>query len=232
MTNRFNFLLAFYLSVVSVLVSCCKEENNDNINETITDIDGNVYNTVTIGSQIWLKENLKTTKYNDGTDIPLVTDYRTWRDLKTFGYCWYNNDSASYGDTYGALYNWYAINTSKLCPIGWHVPSDEDWTILSDFIGGDNIAGSKLKEVGTAHWPSPNAYATDEYKFTALPGGDRSTAGGLFGFIGYRGLWWTSTSFDDSYAYFRAIYDKENYLDHSPYLFKGTGVSIRCLKGN
>src|SRR5271157_74086 len=110
---------------------------------TVTDIDGNVYHTINIGTQEWLAENLRTTRYSDGSPIPLVTDSLTWGKLITPGYCWYNNDSATFGRTYGALYNWHAVNTKKLAPKGWHVPSDSEWTILINFLGGEDVAGGQ-----------------------------------------------------------------------------------------
>jgi len=138
-----------------------------------SDIDGNVYNTITIGTQIWMKENLKTTKYNDGSSIPLVTDNTAWINLSTPGYCWYNNDAATYKSAYGAMYNWYTVNTGKICPPNWHVPTDTQWETLITYLGGKIIAGGKMKETGTAHWTSPNIGATNETGFTALPGGYR-----------------------------------------------------------
>ena len=116
---------------------------------TVTDIDGNVYHTVTIGTQTWMVENLKTTKYNDGTAIPLVTDSTAWLNLTTPGYCWYNNDAATYKNTYGALYNWFTVNTSKLAPSGWHVPTDAEWTTLITYLGGETVAGGQMKSTGT-----------------------------------------------------------------------------------
>jgi len=109
--------------------------------EIVTDYDGNNYKTTKIGNQVWMKESLKTTKYNDGTSIPLVTEPTTWSNLTTPGYCWYNNDQATYKATYGALYNWFTVNTGKLCSTNWHVPSDTEWTTLTDYLGGANVAG-------------------------------------------------------------------------------------------
>ena len=134
----------------------------------IADIDGNIYNTVIIGTQVWMKENLKATKLNDGTNILLETDNATWISLTDPAYCWYNNDASSYKNTYGALYNWFTVETGKLCPTGWHVPSDAEWFTLIDFLGGESVAGGKLKEIGNTHWNSPNTGATDEYGFTAI----------------------------------------------------------------
>jgi uncharacterized protein (TIGR02145 family) len=140
------------------------------IGEVVTDIDGNVYNTVTIGDQVWMAENLKTTKLNDGTSISNAIDNIAWASLSTPGYCWFINNRATY-EIYGALYNWYAVYTDKLCPTGWHVPSNSEWTTLTDHLGGAEVAGGKLKESGSSHWASPNTGATNVTGFTALPGG-------------------------------------------------------------
>ncbi len=135
---------------------------------TISDADGNTYATVAIGTQVWMKENLKSTKYNDGTSISLVTVASDWTALRTHGYCWYDNN-VSYQNIYGALYNWYTVNSGKLCPSGWHVPTDNEWTTLINYLGGASIAGSKLKEAGTVHWVSPNI-ATNVSGFAGSPG--------------------------------------------------------------
>jgi uncharacterized protein (TIGR02145 family) len=143
----------------------------------VTDTDGNVYHTVIIGTQEWMVENLKTRRFNDGSAIPLVASSSAWPTLTTAGYCWYNNDSAANSATYGALYNWFAVNAGKLAPTGWHVPSDSEWNVLITYLGGESVAGGRLKEAGTVHWNSPNAGATNEFGFTALPGGHRDLYG-------------------------------------------------------
>ena len=140
-------------------VDSLKVELQIEFSRTIEDIDGNIYKTTKIGSQIWMTENLKTTRYNDGTPIPLVTDGTTWGGLTTPAYCYINNDEATYASPYGALYNYYVVaDTSSLnvCPVGWHVPSDGEWTTLTNYLGGLDVAGSKLKETGTLYWNSPN----------------------------------------------------------------------------
>ena len=157
---------------------------------TINDVDGNEYNTVKIGDQVWMVENLKVTKYNDGTDIPLVTDITDWGNLSTPGYCWYNNDQATYGNTYGALYNWHTVNTGLLCPTGWHVPSDAEWTTLTDFLGGASDAAIVLKDSTELFWPIADV-ATNETGFTALPAGYRFN--GSFDNINIAGFWWSAT---------------------------------------
>ena len=170
------------------------------------DGDGNLYATTTIGTQVWMAENLRTTKYADGTAIPLVNTNATWNALTATSkaYCWYNDDIGNKA-TYGALYTWAAAmngaassadNPSTIqgvCPTGWHLPSDEEWTELTYYLGGESVAGGKLKETGTTHWNSPNTGATNETGFTALPGGYRGIYGN-FGNIGYYGNVITSYS--------------------------------------
>ena len=133
-----------------------------------------------------MAENLRTTKYNDGTPIPQVTDAAAWSNLMTPGYCWYNNDAAKYKETYGALYNWYTVNIGNLCPSGWHVPADTEWMVLTAHLGGEKISGGKLKETGTLHWDKPNLRATNETGFTALPGGRCYFSGAIHRLWGLR----------------------------------------------
>ncbi|MCD4731894.1 MAG: PKD domain-containing protein, partial [Bacteroidales bacterium] len=168
---------------------------------TVTDIEGKVYQTVQIGSQEWMSENLATTKYNDGSEIPFVPDDDEWSSLSSPGYCWYLHEIDCYGikqerymnagETYGALYNGYAANSDKLCPTGWHVPSDDEWKKLEIYLGMDkNDAdstqwrgtneGGKLKELGYAKWHEPNTGATNETGFSAFPGGDRMPSNGRY----------------------------------------------------
>ena len=194
---------------------------------TITDIDGNVYKTVTIGTQTWMAENLKVTRYNDGTAIPNVTDNAAWAGLSTGAYCWYNND-ISHKATYGALYNWYAVNTGKLAPAGWHVPTDGEWTTLTTYLG-ESVAGDKLTETGISHWANPNAGATNETGFTALPGGHSD---GFFGFIGYIGCWWSATEYDPYSVFFRSLGlgPINGIVSRGINWNKSVGYSVRCVK--
>ncbi|MBU1014205.1 MAG: hypothetical protein KKG99_14500 [Bacteroidetes bacterium] len=196
----------------------------------VTDVEGNVYQTVTIGTQVWMVENLKTTKYQDNTSIPLVTDNAAWSNLITPGYSWYNNDAVNKA-TYGALYNWYTVNTGNLCPTGWHVPTNTEWTTLTSYLGGTSIAGGKLKETGTSHWLSPNTGATNETGFSAVPGGDRNDLTGRFYNIGFGGNWWSSSETGTEYAWSRGMgyYDSDVYV--SSYR-KQSGLSVRCIKGD
>jgi uncharacterized protein (TIGR02145 family) len=192
--------------------------------QTVKDIDGNVYKTVTIGTQTWMAENLKTTKLNDGTPIPLVSVYDEWQALSTSGYSWYENNSTS-KNSYGALYNWYALNTGKLCPTGWHTPTDDEWTTLTNYYGVEEIAGGKLKEKGTTHWQEPN-----EGGFTALPGGHRGFNGG-YGDQGDFGYWWSSTESNITEAWYRIIGFRESNIQRLSFGRKNTGYSVRCVMG-
>lgn len=195
-----------------------------------TDGDDNNYPVVRIGTQVWMAENLKTTRDREKTSISDVTDKTGWSTLSTPGLCWYDNNAAAYKDTYGALYNWYAVGTGKLCPIGWHVPSDEEWSTLANFLGGESVAANKLKETDGTHWYSPwyePSVATDEYGFTALPGGCRYDDG-TFDVIEFAGGWWSSTKIDVTTAYGRVmIYNSSTLLKGWDY--KTSGYSIRCL---
>ena len=193
----------------------------------VKDIDGNIYHTVKIGTQIWMVENLRTTRYNDGVSIPLVSENSSWAMLNTPGYCWQNNDIAN-KKLYGALYNWYAVDMGKLCPSGWHVPTDNEWITLISYLGGEAIAGGKLKESGLAHWISPNTGATNETGFTALPGNSRGSDGS-YNQIGPYGYWWTSTSDNQSNAVLRGMYYPKSSIDRSA-LSKEFGFSVRCIK--
>jgi uncharacterized protein (TIGR02145 family) len=192
--------------------------------DSISDYDGNTYKTIQIGTQTWMAENLRTLKYNDGTSIPFITDGVKWKALTTPGYCWYDNDSVAYGP----LYNWYTVNTGKLCPTGWHVPSDAEWTLIETYLGGSVEAGGKMKEIGTTHWSSPNTGATNESGFTALPGGYCNYFGS-FNSIRRHGYWWSSTEVTSENAYCRDIFYGYSNTDRSVSNQKG-GFSVRCIK--
>ncbi len=187
------------------------------------DGDGNNYPVVQIGAQIWMAENLKTTKFNDGSSIPIETNNTAWFNLTTFAYCWYEND-ISKRDQYGALYNWHTVNRGNLCPAGWHIPDDDEWTVLTTFLGGESVAGGKLKETGTAHW-SPNTDASNETGFTALPGGMRGNGGYFFDLGYYGGYWWSATE-----NWGRIIFCRSRDIS-SLYDASTTGCSVRCVKG-
>jgi uncharacterized protein (TIGR02145 family) len=195
---------------------------------SVKDIQGNRYKTVTIGTQVWMSENLKTTRFNDGTEIPMVSENDTWIKLTTPAFSWYNNDSTENKKTYGALYNWYAINTNRLCPTGWHVPTDAEWMKLITLLDGFVSAGGKMKEKGIEHWKSPNDGATNESGFTALPGGYRSLEG-IFNYTRIAGYWWSSTKYNESSILFWNIRYKPDYIyKYRSELF--CGFSVRCIK--
>ncbi len=206
-------------------LKCSKEESSP---DPIKDIEGNTYKTVKIGTQVWMAENLKTTKYNDGTEIPLVTTPVDWNDLKAPGFCWYNNDEATYKDPYGALYNGYAVDTGKLCPAGWHVPAREEWQLLRDFLGDTIKGGGKLKEAGTTHWLSPNKGADNSSCFTALPAGIRYFEGTFASVLSYTCIWSsTETGIDDKWYIALYFGDASLIMDHRT---KNHGFSVRCVK--
>ncbi len=221
------------IGIVSILTNSCKKDDDNNNNSTppltISDIDGNIYKTVTIGTQVWIAENLKTTNYNDGIAIPLVTDDTTWSNLTTPGYCLYNNDS-TYINPYAALYNWYTVNTGKLCPTGWHMPTNAEWTTLINYLGGESIAGGKLKETGTLNWNPPNTGATNESGFSALPGGYRAHDGSFYE-IGDGAYFWSSTESDFDNAWYQLLY--YYYEEITPNCqIKNHGFSVRCIMDN
>jgi uncharacterized protein (TIGR02145 family) len=200
----------------------------------IEDVDGNSYSIIIIGSQSWSVENLRVTHYNDGSQIPNITDNSEWKFLATGAYCWFENDAASFKNTYGALYNWYVANTGKLCPIGWHVPTDAEWNTLITYLGGESSAFIKLKESGTTHWSSPNTDATNESGFTALPGGKRASFAPNGGFpefagMGYSGFWWSSTEDDTDNSLCMNV-DNDYLIVYRWPNLKVDGLSIRCLK--
>jgi uncharacterized protein (TIGR02145 family) len=207
-----------------ILIQSCKKE----VDDVIKDIDGNVYTSVTIGTQSWMVENLKVTSYNDGSQILNIINNSEWVNSTTGAYCWYNNDATINKDIYGALYNWYAVNTGKLCPSGWHVPSADEWDNLIIYLGGESGAGGKLKETGITHWLSPNTGATNETGFTALPSGHRNNFGD-YSYLGSVGIWWSPNDYNSNSIYaYQMPYNSSalvKYLD-----WKYMGFSVRCLR--
>ena len=194
----------------------------------VKDIDGNFYHFVKIGTQIWMVGNLITTKFNDGSIIPYIEDASAWSSRINSGYCWYNADESANKNIYGALYNWYAVNSGYLCPTGWHVPSDDEWNTLSIFLGGVTLSGGKLKETGNQHWASPNSGATNETFFAALPGGYRTNTG-LFENIGNYGQFWSATYGTANVSLYRYLYYGNGSMISS-FVNQKYGLSVRCLK--
>jgi uncharacterized protein (TIGR02145 family) len=235
----FALIVLFLISTYSCKKDKKEEANSPMYGENVSDIDGNIYHTVIIGTQQWMVENLKVTRYRNGDTIPNVIDSLAWYDLTTGAYCNYGN-SPGKAITYGRLYNFYTISdTRNICPAGWHVPSSEEWTTLIDFLGGENVAGGKMKELGTTHWEWTYKDFTNDYGFTALPGGRRSGGDdpyldneykGRYAFFGNQAYWWSTTtmSLDDwvtGYEIGTQSYSIIAFRDP-----KNTGHSIRCIK--
>ena len=200
------------------------------ITGTVTDYDGNVYQTVKIGDQWWMAENLNVTHYSNGDPIPYITVNAEWANLTTGAYCYYDNNSI-YAADYGALYNWYAVNDSRnIAPTGWHVPTSNEWLILINYLGGDDVAGGKLKETGTTFWNSPNTGANNESGFNARPGGLHQD-NGYFGYnIGLNAFFWSTQKATYDWAWYRKMsYDEAAVQRLSIYPQSG-GMSIRCVK--
>ena len=204
-----------------------------------TDVDGNTYATVVIGTQEWMASNLKATSYNDGTPIPITEGAFTWANLSTGSYSWYDNDIAN-KDIYGALYNWYVIqylqvfgNIDDICPTNFYLPSRGAWEGLVDGLGGSTLASGALKEAGTSHWDSPNTGATNQSGFAALPGGNRDEAGSFVA-KGQSGSWWSSDDSDTPDLAVASFF----YLDDTSTTYSSTvathpyedGLAIRCMR--
>ena len=230
------------LSITSLLLQSCSSDNNTNQNnnsstyfsqgEIITDIDGNSYPTIVTNcsNQTWMQKNLNVSHYRNGDIIPQVTDPAQWSNLTTGAWCYYEDNLYSNGilngTTYGKLYNWYAVKDPRgLAPIGYHIPSDAEWTAFTACLGEENICGGKLKETGTQHWLGPNTGATNESGFTALPGGSRNSMGDM----GDYGFWWTSSQFNSTNSIYRCLRSNSASL-YSNNTVKGLGFSVRCIK--
>ena len=228
MTRMKTILSSFILSafiLVSLITGCSKDENPP---DSVTDIEGNIYKTVRIGNQVWMAENLKASTFSDGSEIPDVPDATDWNELTTQGRCWYNNDEAANKDIYGALYNYYAVNSGKLCPDGWHIPSKGEWEKLRETLGDTLTGGGKLKEEGTEHWKTPNTGSVNSTGFTALPAGIRYFEG-TFNSVTMFTSFWSSTEWDNDKAWYMSLY----YSDAAVVIHntsKKDGFSIRCIK--
>jgi uncharacterized protein (TIGR02145 family) len=222
----FNYSLLISFVLLALTYSCKKDDNNNQVK----DFDGNVYNTATIGTQVWMAENLKTTHLNDGTPIKNAIDSAEWTNsatLLTPAYCWNNNDSKN-KTIYGALYNFYSVQSGKLAPKGWHVATSADWDTLTAFLSGESIAGGKMKEAGTSHWIAPNTNATNTSGFTALPGGSR-IGSTIFQEVGLLGVWWTSTISVTEWPTGRELVFSDGTVA-AGYAYPSTGFSVRCIK--
>jgi len=230
---------AIYVFFV-IAVSCCiffggcEEKVPDGIEGVVTDIDGNEYQTITIGGQEWMAENLKTLTYRDGTPIEYPgEDNASWEDNTDGAYAWHDNNSDNH-DTYGVLYNWPAVNNpGGLCPEGWHMPTDDEWQRLVDYLGGSEVGGGAMKSTRTEPGPhprynAPNNGATNSSGFTGLPGGLRRS-NGSFRETGLYGAWWASDEGEELDTWHRSIFNLDTTVYHFVY-GKGSGMSIRCVK--
>jgi uncharacterized protein (TIGR02145 family) len=200
---------------------------------TVSDVDNNTYATVQIGTQCWTQSNLKVSKYRNGNNISNIIDNSAWDQTSTGAWCNYSNNAAN-GTLYGKLYNWYAVNDSRgLCPTGWHVPSDAEWTTLTTILGGESSAGGKMKSTATqptpGGWNSPNTSATNLSGFTGLPGGHRVSGGGFYN-LGIGGLWWSSSDAGSGSAWYRGLgYNDASAGRHNDGLHR-SGLSVRCAR--
>jgi uncharacterized protein (TIGR02145 family) len=228
-SNTIYFVRAFATNSVGTAYG--NEFSFTTLSTTVTDIDGNAYSLVTICSQVWTKTNLNVTHYRNGDVIPQVTDATQWATLTTGAWCYYNNDSAN-GAIYGKLYNWYAVHDTRgLAPVGFHIPTDSEWTTLTTCLGGEIVAGGKMKETGTNHWISPNTNATNSSGFACLPGGYRSNFTMLPNSKGYQAWFWSSSEYDNTNAWFRYIINNNESVNRNSYDYsKIFGFSVRCIK--
>ena len=232
-----------------MIIYGCKKDNSESVQEQIneyngkstavfnnnltymnvTDLDGNIYKTIVIGTQTWMAENLRTTRYSNGESLPVVTNDTTWSQLTAGAYCNYENTTNDTAiATYGRLYNWYAVNDSrKIAPKGWHVPTYDEWLVLIHFLGNDTITGGKMKEAGLKHWNSPNTGADNSSGFTSLPGSFR----GFYVFYspGIDANFWSGSEFDADNAY-GCDNQFQNRTAYCGFSNKQFGFSIRCVK--
>ncbi|MGX1928728.1 fibrobacter succinogenes major paralogous domain-containing protein [Flagellimonas sp. 2504JD4-2] len=226
------------LIIIYLLIISCSSSNENQETEapviqtgTLQDIEGNVYKTVKIGAQWWMAENLKTTKYNDGQEILHEIINLNWFNNKSGAYAWYGNDSITYANTYGALYNWYAVDTKKLCPTGWHIPTQDDWITLIQSAG--DFAGMRLRESGHANWQKSdildnNSPESDKTRFAARPGGVRHSLGD-FSLLGREGGWWSARLIEEGRA--EKIRLRYNFVDMEfSTNYTNLGNSCRCVK--
>ena len=221
------FVRAFASNEVGTAYSNQIKLTTNTASTTISDIEGNTYNTINIGNQIWMTSNLSTSRFRNGVYIPYILNSTQWATTKSPALSFYNHDN-NFESNYGKQYNWYAVaDPQGLCPIGWHIPSNNEWTILSDFLGGLNVAGGKMKATGTQFWSFPSN-GNNSSGFTGLPGGFRNVDG-TFGILGYNGFWWSATDENEQKAFNRSIIYTDNVLSVGS-SSKNQGFSVRCLK--
>ena len=228
-----------FVLLVFAFIAGCNTITPPEFGGTVKDIDGNEYHTVTIGSQTWMIENLKTTRYMDSTKIAITSDSAAWRNLKVPGYCWYNNDSVANKNVYGALYNWYAVNTGKLAPKGWHVPTEEDWITLennaviylysSGSISKILASTTNWRKSGTSGAIGNNLTINNSSGFSALPGGSRENYIHSYNSMDSTGVWWSTTLKSDTTALSIVLRCQLSTVErHNKHKWKG--FSVRCVK--
>lgn len=217
----------FILGALIMLAPACSEDK-PMPPEPVSDIEDNSYKTVEIGTQIWMAENLLTTRFNDGTEIPLISESDDWSKTLNPAYCWYDNNQTEYKEPYGALYNGYAVKSGKLCPTGWHVPEREEWLVLRDFLSDSLKAGGKLKEEGITHWLTPNKGADNSTGFNALASGLRYFQGSYALYL-HNACFWSSTETGTGDMWYMVLYygDATFTQEHRSELH---GFSVRCIK--
>jgi uncharacterized protein (TIGR02145 family) len=225
MKRRISFSEILPGILVVILMSCSEKDSPPG---PVTDIEGNTYRTEMIGGRVWMAENLMTSTFSDGTEIPDVTGAVGWNELTTPGRCWYDNDATANKESYGALYNYYSVNSGKLCPDGWHVPSRDEWEQFRDVLGDTLTGGGKLKEEGTLHWRTPNTGATNSMGFTALPAGIRYFEG-TFNSVTFFTSFWSSTESDNNKAWYLSLYYNDAVAAMNR-ISKKDGFSVRCVK--
>jgi uncharacterized protein (TIGR02145 family) len=233
--KSFNMKKIISIIIIIILIFGCKKSlTPDTLPiqvKPLFDIDGNGYDTVKIDTQLWMKQNLTSAHYRNGDPIPEITSNAIWSTLTTGAWCWYNNDSVTYAAIYGKLYNWYAVNDSRgLAPYGYHIPSVTEWVLLSSSLGGDIVAGGKMKETGTTHWSTPNTEANNSSGFTGLPGGFRTSIGTFYS-VGTYGGWWSSSESTNSIGsswYFTLGYNF-GYISKADFS-QSEGFSVRCIR--
>jgi uncharacterized protein (TIGR02145 family) len=225
MAKWLSYVILIQGIILFLLSGCEKGEDSP---DPVSDIDGNIYQTVAIGNQVWMAENLRTTKLNDGTEIKMISKNQEWHYTTAPAFSWYNNDSSLFKVPFGALYNAYVAENNKICPEGWHVPTIDEWKLLSESLGDSLLAGGKLKSEGTTQWHSPNTGADNSSVFTALPSGMRYFEG-TFSSLSYFTAYWSSSKADTSSMNYMSL----SYLDSKTTFGAKSnkyGFSIRCIR--
>ena len=232
-TASFDLTIGGKTCTLTRVVASSTQQNVGSYGSNISDVDGNSYKTVLLGTQQWMAENLKVTKFNDGTLIPFYSSESQWSSASAGATCYLNND-LSMVPKYGRLYNWYTISKTKngnknLCPTGWHVPTLSEWTVLFDYLGGESVAGGRMKETGYVNWASPNTGATNSSLFTGLPGGGRMYDIGTYAYYTGLGCWWSDNETGTYGAWMIGLQNNSTGILKSEN-GKTDGFSIRCLK--